>query len=71
MKYRIIIKNKYQFITLNGFEATWTLSENGERIIDSGQVRMRPTWAKDVFFFFFPYKIENPKPGAEYFLRFS
>jgi len=67
----IQIKNKYQFISLNGFDASWTLTENGEHIVDSGQIRMRPTWTKDVFSANIPYKIEQPKPGAEYFLRIS
>jgi len=66
----IRIKNKYQFISLNGFDSTWSLTENGQEI-DNGQVKMRPTWSKGVFQAMIPYKIEHPKAGAEYFLRIS
>ncbi|WP_243348385.1 glycoside hydrolase family 2 TIM barrel-domain containing protein [Parabacteroides sp. FAFU027] len=66
----IQIKNKYQFISLDGFDATWSLSENGQEI-DKGTFRMRPTWGKGLFQANIPYKIEQPKAGAEYFLRIS
>ncbi|HEY6915845.1 MAG TPA: glycoside hydrolase family 2 TIM barrel-domain containing protein, partial [Paludibacter sp.] len=66
----ILIKNKYQFITLEGFEASWSLSENGKEI-DNGKIRMHPTWGKGLFAANIPYKIEHPKAGAEYFLRIS
>ncbi len=64
------IKNKYQFISLNGFEASWSLTENGQEIAN-GSIRMRPTWGKGEFTANIPYKIEHPKAGAEYFLRVS
>jgi len=64
------IKNKYQFISLNGFEASWSLTENGQEIAN-GSIRMRPTWGKGMFTANIPYKIEHPKAGAEYFLRVS
>ncbi len=66
----IQIRNKYQFISLDGFDATWSLSENGQEI-DKGTIRMRPTWGKGMFVANIPYKIECPKAGAEYFLRVS
>jgi beta-galactosidase len=66
----IQIKNKYQFISLDGFDATWNLSENGQEI-DKGTIRVRPTWGKGMFVANIPYKIERPKAGAEYFLRVS
>ncbi len=64
------IKNKYQFISLNGFDASWSLTENGQEIAN-GSIRMRPTWGKGMFTANIPYKIEHPKAGAEYFLRVS
>jgi len=65
------IKNKYQFITLDGFDATWSLSENGQEI-DNGKIKMRSIWwGKGLFEANIPYKIEHPKTGAEYFLRIS
>ena len=67
----IQIKNKYQFISLDGFDATWSLSENGKEI-DNGKIKMRSIWwGKGLFEANIPYKIEHPKTGAEYFLRIS
>ena len=67
----IRIKNKYQFISLDGFEATWSLSENGQEI-DNGKIKMRSIWwGKGLSEANIPYKIEHPKTGAEYFLRVS
>lgn len=67
----IQIKNKYQFISLEGFDATWSLSEDGKEI-DSGKIsRMRPTWTKGIFTATIPYKIEHPKAGSVYYLRIS
>jgi beta-galactosidase len=66
----IQIKNKFQFISLDGFDASWSLTENGQEI-GNGKIRMRPTWGKGIFTANIPYKIEHPKTGAEYFLRIS
>ncbi len=66
----IQIKNKYQFISLSDFEASWSLTENGQEI-DNGKIKMRPSWGKRLFAANIPYKIEHPKAGAEYFLRIS
>jgi len=66
----IQIRNKYQFISLEGFDATWSLAENGKEI-DNGKIRMRPSWDRGLFAANIPYKIEQPKAGAEYFLRIS
>ncbi len=66
----IQIRNKYQFISLDGFEASWSLTENGKEI-DNGAIRMRPSWGRGLFSANIPYKIEHPKAGAEYFLRIS
>lgn len=66
----IQIKNKYQFISLDGFDATWSLTENGQEI-DNGKIRIRPTWGKGNFTGNISYKIEHPKVGAEYYLRVS
>lgn len=66
----IQIKNKYQFISLDGFDATWSLSEDGKEI-DNGKIKMRPTWGKGVFTANIPYKIEHPKTGSLYYLRIS
>ena len=64
------IKNKYQFISLKDFNASWTLSENGT-IIGSGEFTspdLKPGKETTVRI---PFEISSPKPGAEYFLRLS
>ncbi len=65
----VTIKNRYQFINLNGFTAKWELSEDGNSIssgkLDIGLIN--PGEEKDITI---PFKV-NPKPGAEYFLRVS
>ena len=66
----IRVRNKYQFITLEGFDASWSLTENGKEI-DKGTLqlpRIAPLMERAVNV---PYRINNPKPGAEYFLRVS
>lgn len=63
------IKNRYQFISLNGLNAKWTLSENGTDL-DSGKFNpgnINPGQEKDIKI---AYSIK-PKPGAAYFLRIS
>ncbi|MDQ2752571.1 MAG: DUF4981 domain-containing protein [Bacteroidota bacterium] len=63
------IKNRYQFVNLNGFVAKWTISENGDSLT-SGAVAfglINPGEEKDIRI---PYSIK-PKPGAEYFVRVS
>ena len=66
----IRIRNKYQFISLDGFDASWSLTENGKEI-DKGTIKLphidalRDRWVK------IPYTIEHPKAGAEYFVRVS
>jgi len=65
----VTIKNRYQFISLNGLTAKWELSENGTNISSGNLVvgAIDPGKEKDIQV---PYKI-TPKPGAEYFLRVS
>ena len=66
----IKIKNKYQFVSLNGFEAFWSLTENGKEI-DKGIIslpQINPLREGRVNI---PYKIEQPKAGAEYFVCIS
>jgi beta-galactosidase len=67
----ISIRNKYQFISLNSFEATWSLTENGIEISNGPinmqrQVNPRSTGRATI-----AYKIEKPKSGADYYLRVS
>ncbi|WP_183560793.1 glycoside hydrolase family 2 TIM barrel-domain containing protein [Mucilaginibacter sp. SP1R1] len=68
----ITIKNRYQFINLDGFEGNWQLSENGvvttKGNFDIGKIN--PGEEKEIKI---PYTIINPKlkAGAEYFLRIS
>jgi beta-galactosidase len=66
----ISIKNKYQFISLRDFDASWSLTENG-REIDKGTINFRPIKARSMGWANIPYKIEHPQAGAEYFVRVS
>lgn len=66
----IRIKNKYQFISLADFDALWTLSENGKEI-GKGELKLPRIDAGREGRITVPFKIENTKPGAEYFLRIS
>lgn len=66
----IRIRNKYQFIPLDGFEASWSLSENGKEI-DKGTLQLPHIDARREARVSVPFRVENPKPGAEYFLRIS
>lgn len=63
------IKNRYQFLNLNGFVAKWELSENGTKISsgDFNTGSVKPGEEKNIQI---PYKI-SPKPDSEYFLRIS
>ena len=65
----IIVHNRYQFIGLGGFPASYTLSEDG-REIDSGSIGtldIAPGASASVVV---PYHAPRKfKPGAEYFLR--
>ncbi|MCO5948321.1 glycoside hydrolase family 2 TIM barrel-domain containing protein [Mucilaginibacter flavidus] len=63
----INIHNRYQFISLDDFAASWSLTENGVEISKGAlsTAHIAPGKSEDV-------KIPNqftPKPGAEYFLR--
>jgi len=67
----ISIRNKYQFISLSRIEATWSLTENGIEIAKGNINLNRPINARSTGRAFVPYKIEQPKAGAEYYLRIS
>jgi len=67
----ITIKNKYQFISLSGVDASWSLTEDGKEIGKGSINMMRPIFARREGRAFIPYKIEHPKAGAEYFVRVS
>ncbi|HEX2920542.1 MAG TPA: glycoside hydrolase family 2 TIM barrel-domain containing protein [Bacteroidales bacterium] len=67
----ISIKNKYQFISLTGFDALWSLTENGIEISKGTITMMRPVAPGSTGRAMIPYKIEQPKAGAEYYLRIS
>ncbi|MBF4473583.1 beta-galactosidase domain 4-containing protein [Flavobacterium sp. HJJ] len=65
----VTIKNRYQFINLDGLTAKWELTENGSAL-SSGNLSVgtiSPGAEKDIKI---PFTI-TPKPGAEYFVRVS
>lgn len=67
----ISIRNKFQFISLNGFEASWSLTEDGTEIAKGAINIARPIHARSTGRANVPYKIEHPKAGAHYYLRIS
>jgi beta-galactosidase len=69
-KGQFLISNKYQFINLNGFAASWTLSENGTEI-SKGYFKLPEIAPGKEAVVTLPYKIDKPTDGAEYFLRVS
>jgi beta-galactosidase len=66
----IKIKNKYQFISLKGFNASWTLSVNG-KVTGSGTLPSFDVSPGKEISVQVPFEIGKPEPGAEYFLRIS
>ena len=66
----IKIRNRYQFISLKDFVASWTLSENGT-VISSGTYPSFDVKPRQEISVQVPFEISNPKPEAEYFLRVS
>ena len=69
-KGEIRIRNRYQFINLDGFSGSWTLSENGKEI-ESGVIKLpmiAPFTEKVIAI---PCKVAQVKPGADYYLRVS
>jgi beta-galactosidase len=65
------IRNKYQFITLNDFDISWSITQNGVEISKGTSKLMRPINPRSTGRAMLNYKIEQPKAGAEYFLRVS
>lgn len=66
----IIITNKFQFIDLSAFDASWTLSGDG-RILDSGNFDLPVIGPGTSAKVRIPCNVGKPVPGAEYFLRVS
>lgn len=66
----IRIENKYQFINLNGFKCSWTLSENGTEI-ENGTIPLPEIKPGKELMVMVPYKIKNVNGDSEYFLRVS
>lgn len=67
-KGQFLIQNKYQFINLNGFSASYSLSENGT-VIDSNDISFPSIAPGGESMITIPYKIDKIKEGAEYFVR--
>ena len=65
---QVKIKNKHQFVDLAGFDAAWTLSEDGVAIQQGPLTLPFIAPGKDVIIGV-PCQKFQPKAGAEYFLR--
>jgi beta-galactosidase len=64
------VQNRYQFISLDGFNAIWSLSENGKDIANGKIVvpKILPGAENSIKI---PFAIANHNAGSEYFLRVS
>ena len=69
-KGQFLIQNKYQFIDLDGFTASWTLSENGTEI-SHGDIKLPVIAAGKDAVISVPYKLAKISENGEYFLRIS
>ncbi len=67
---QIRIKNKYQFINLNGFKGTWNLTEDGVKI-QSGALPTLNLAPQAETTLALPMKSVQAKPGARYHLNIS
>ncbi len=67
----IQIRNKYQFINLSDFDISWVITENGVELSKGTAAMRRPIGPRSMGRVDLNYKIENPKAGAEYFVRVS
>ncbi|SEW46050.1 beta-galactosidase [Chitinophaga sp. YR573] len=65
---RVAIRNKYDFLNLNNFDCTWTLSENG-KVIQSGTLAPVQLAPNDSTIVTIPFKKPVLTPGAEYWLK--
>jgi len=69
-KGEIRIRNRYQFITLDGFVGTWTLSEDGKEI-SRGAIKLPHIAPFEEKVITIPCDVKNIVPGADYYLRVS
>ncbi len=67
---QIRIKNKYAFITLDGFAGSWTLTEDG-RVLQRGKLPVPALSPGNEQVMTVPFKRFMPKPGAVYHLNVS
>lgn len=65
---RIAIRNKYDFLHLDAFDCTWTLSENG-KVIQSGILAPVNLAPNDSVVVTVPFRKPVLTPGAEYWLK--
>lgn len=65
---RVAIRNKYDFLNLDAFDCTWSLSENG-RVIQSGTLAPVHLSPNDSTIVTIPFQQPVLTPGAEYWLR--
>lgn len=66
----IKIHNRYQFISLDGFTALWSLSENG-KVVSTGTLKLPAMEAGSEQTIKVPFSIAHPESETEYFIRIS
>lgn len=67
----VTVENRYDFVSLEHLSATWSVMESGS-VVQSGALPPLAIKARTSEKVKIPFKrIDNPKPGAEYFLNIS
>ena len=68
---KVLVRNLYDFITLEHLNIVWSVSENGQPV-QSGNLPPMKVKAHETETLVIPFKMpSSPKPGAEYFLNIS
>ena len=70
LKGEFLIQNKYQFINLNGFTGTWTLSSNGTEI-SRGDFKLPVIPPGKEAIITIPFNFPKENESTEYFVRLS
>ena len=67
---KVEVVNKFFFTNLMGYEFSWSLSEDSTEI-ESGKLERLDVGPRQSKIIAVPFKNPNPRPGSEYWLRFS
>ncbi len=65
---KVLVRNKYDFISLDFLDIAWEMTENGE-VIQNGSLPKMTLSPKQTQEIRIPFKKPQLKPGAEYFIK--